>query len=381
MIELKSLFRQLKNINLGRFSQISKTYVIGDIHGDLNKFVLFLKSINIIKSSSLPDKYDAYRVSIKQMKEDVKKYIVFNDVSNLRNICIVQLGDIIDGHNTCFNSAEGFINNDIMVYAIIDEVIKLLKRCYNCHFILIAGNHDIENIFDIYGVDNKVNGSLCNLNDKYSYWAQYVLNSDEVYASDKVRIVYDKLTKRRDYLQNDFDILHNVYFIVSINDETIFSHTVFYKTILKRLSEIDGLDIKDEDLVEYLNGLFKICMIKVKESAEGNMINSGVFSDIVEGLFKMVSSRSKEKHKIKNEEDVVYYKGPKHYFVGHEVQNEFKKIKHNMFNFYVYYIDIGISKSLYDKNTLTNYYYVIIDYDNNKKVSIHKCSDKKCVDF
>ena len=166
MIELNKLLKQLQNINLGRFSKINKAYVIGDLHGDLNKFLLFLKSINIIKSSSFPINYDSYKRTINEMKIDVINNIKFNDLSLLNNICIVQLGDIIDGHNTCDNKIKGYINNDIVIYAIINEIIEKFKNCYNCHFILIAGNHDIENIFDIYGIDNKVNGAICNSYDK-----------------------------------------------------------------------------------------------------------------------------------------------------------------------------------------------------------------------
>ena len=381
MIELNKLLKQLQNINLGRFSKINKAYVIGDLHGDLNKFLLFLKSINIIKSSSFPIDYDSYKRTINEMKIDVINNIKFNDLSLLSNICIVQLGDIIDGHNTCDNKIKGYINNDIVIYAIINEIIEKFKNCYNCHFILIAGNHDIENIFDIYGIDNKVNGAICNTYDKYSYWAQYILNYDEVDSYDKINIVRNKLVKRRDYLQNDFDILHNMYFMVSINDQTIFSHTVFYKNVLKRLSYIKGLSIDSKNLIEYLNGIFKYCMNRIKECADGNKIDCEVFDNIINDLFKIVSTRSNINNKIRDEKDVVNISNNGHHlFVGHEIHNEFKKIKHNMFNFYVYYIDIGISKSLYDKNTLTNYYYVVIDY-YDKKVSIHKCSDRKCIEF
>ena len=64
MIELNKLLKQLQNINLGRFSKINKAYVIGDLHGDLNKFLLFLKSINIINSSSFQIDYDSYDLMI-----------------------------------------------------------------------------------------------------------------------------------------------------------------------------------------------------------------------------------------------------------------------------------------------------------------------------
>ena len=169
--------------------------------------------------------------------------------------------------------------------------------------------------------------------------------------------------------------------MVSINDQTIFSHTVFYKNVLKRLSYIKGLSIDSKNLIEYLNGIFKYCMNKIKECADGNKIDCEVFDNIINDLFKIVSTRSNINNKIRDEKDVVNISNNGHHlFVGHEIHNEFKKIKHNMFNFYVYYIDIGISKSLYDKNTLTNYYYVVIDY-YDKKVSIHKCSDRNCIDF
>ena len=77
MIELNKLLKQIQNINLGRFSKINTAYVIGDLHGDLNKFLLFLKSINIIKSSSFPINYDSYKRTINEMKIDVINNIKF----------------------------------------------------------------------------------------------------------------------------------------------------------------------------------------------------------------------------------------------------------------------------------------------------------------
>ena len=52
-----------------------------------------------------------------------------------------------------------------------------------------------------------------------------------------------------------------------------------------------------------------------------------------------------------------------------------------MFNFYIYYVDIGMSKSLYDKNTITNYYYITIIYSKNKTISINKCTNEKCIKY
>lgn len=368
MLDLNDLLKQLNHINLGYFKNIQKCYVLGDIHGDVFKFIDFLISINIIKSSSLPLNYNCYDVSFKQMNKDINNYIKFNDV-NIKNTCIVQLGDITDGHNTCSKFDSEFINNDILIYAIINKVISLLNNCFNSYFILIAGNHDIENVFNIY-CDKKITNADCNSN-KYSKWANYILNANEITSNNKKKILINKLTKRRNYLINEFDIMNNMYFIVSIND-TIFSHTVLYKTLLKQL----GLYLTKDNLINELNKIFKICLFELhnKKSIEKN-----TFDNIINSLLKMASSRSLNNNKLKNEHDIIDNKY--NYFVGHEIQDSIKKIKHSMFNFYIYYVDIGMSKSLYDKNTITNYYYITINYSKNKTISINKCTNEKCMKY
>lgn len=375
---MDKLLDTIKNINLGIFNNINRCYVIGDIHGDIHKFLSFLKSINIIKNFNLPKNYNSYNISIEQMKKDIDNYISFEKL-NFKNICIVQLGDITDGHNGCKHSNKDFKNNDIMVYAVIEKVIELFNELINCHFILIAGNHDIENIFDIYGIENKVDMANCDLLNS-SHWAQYVLNYDEINLDieTKKKVVYDKLTKRKNYLQNDFDFFNNMYFIVSINDKTFFSHTLFYKSILKKLKHIKNLDLViNNSLITFINNLFKLSILILKKKNKDNKLNKNIFNEIINTLFLLCSKRSKRNNQLQNENDIVKANG--YYFVGHEIQKEINKIKHNMFNLYVYYTDIGLSKSLYDKNTLTNYYYIVIDY--KKGIAIKKCSDEKCMNY
>ena len=95
---MDKIFQYLPDINLGYYKNIDKIYVLGDIHGDLNKFLSFLKSINIIKSFKYPKDYNAYNRSFNQITNDVNEYITFNNnyLAKLKNICIVQLRDITD---------------------------------------------------------------------------------------------------------------------------------------------------------------------------------------------------------------------------------------------------------------------------------------------
>lgn len=397
---MDKLLNSIKSINLGIFNNIDKCYVIGDLHGDVDKFLLFLKSINIIESINIPEKYNSYNISTDELKKDIDKFIIFNDLT-IKNTCIVQLGDITDGHNSCKNNKieKKFINNDIMIYAIIEKIINIFNNLVNCHFILIAGNHDIENIFNIYGINHKVKHADCDL-PNYSHWAQYVLNDDELNADNKKEIVYNKLVKRKNYLQNDFDFFNNMYFIVSINDKTFFSHTLFYKSLLNKLLDNENIVNKliedkhininkdkliiNKSLIKLINNLLKLTLMILKEKSNSNKINKNIFNqlinDVIEKLFLLCSKRSKHNNELKNKDDIVDFNG--HYFVGHEIQKEinkiqYKSIKHNMFNLYIYYVDVGLSKSLYDKNTLTNHYYIVIDY--KKGISIKKCSDKECI--
>ena len=69
--------------NLGYYKNIDKIYVLGDIHGDLNKFLSFLKSIKIIKSSSFPDDYDVLISNDKKVLKN--KYFNFK----IKIICLL----------------------------------------------------------------------------------------------------------------------------------------------------------------------------------------------------------------------------------------------------------------------------------------------------
>ena len=386
---MDKIFQYLPDINLGYYKNIDKIYVLGDIHGDLNKFLSFLKSINIIKSFKYPKDYNAYNRSFNQITNDVNEYITFNNnyLAKLKNICIIQLGDITDGHLSCSRFGHDYINNDIGIYAVIDTIIKKFKKLKNnCHFVLIIGNHDIENIFNIIGYDNKSKYVYCsddNLVDDnmlYNSWGNYSLNSNEVLItnkSKKEKLTLNKLQKRNEYLTNHFDIFHNIYFIVQINDK-VFSHTVLYKYVLDKLEKHIQY-INNYNIIDCLNAMLKYCMMKLtKKVLTSKKEIEDLLDDsfIIQQLFNMVSTRSKDDLSLINEDDMIYFNDVHHYFVGHEVQDEINKIKHSMFDLYIYYIDIGISKSLYNINTKTKYYYVIINELNNK---LQKCNDIKCV--
>lgn len=401
---MDKIFEYLNNVNLGYYRDIEKIYVLGDIHGDLNKFLSFLKSINIIKSSSFPDDYDVYKhcEDIKKLNEDIIRYIKFDDehLTSLQNMCIVQLGDITDGHLNCkminnkyfdFSKVK-FINNDIAIYAVINAIMKKFKELKNnCHFVLILGNHDMENIFDIIGIKNKAKYVQCkhsHSNPLFNAWGNYILNKDELTINDeyiKKALTYYKLLTRYLYLTKYFDIVHKTYLIVQINDDKVFSHTVIYKPIIEEIREkIHKIKLSNpNNLIGYINAVLKYCMLKISkhESITSSDINEIIHKikddkDVENFVIdKLHDATQVESYKALNENAAITHKDIKHYFMGHEIQRYINKVKTSMFD--LYRVDIGLSSSAYDIDTKNKPYYIMID-ELDKIKPIKNCNDIEC---
>ena len=411
---MEKLFNYFKDINLGYYTNIEKIYVLGDIHGDLNKFLSFLKSIKIIKSSSFPNDYDVYKQckdgeDIKKLNEDIIKYIEFDNeyLTSLKNICIVQLGDITDGHLSCnmlnnpnFDySNVKYINNDIAIYAVINAIMKKFKELkHNCHFVLILGNHDIENIFNNIYNRNKATYSPCEYASSkefefkyYNAWGNYILNDNELTINDKEpkrSLTFSKLQKRYFYLIKCFDIVHKMYLIVQINNDKVFSHTLIYKPFIENIKNkinfIKPMTTNPYDVIKYINSILKYFMLKISKHESltlkniNEIINSVIISkedekDVINNLYNITQTKS---NNVIKENKPFTHEDIKHYFIGHEINEHLNKIKHSMFD--LYYTDIGLTSSAYDVDTNKEKYYIVIDEINK---TIEKCSNEECDNF
>ena len=411
---MEKLYNYFKDINLGYYTNIDKIYVLGDIHGDLNKFLSFLKSIKIIKSSSFPNDYDVYKQcengeDIKKLNEDIIKYIEFDNeyLTSLKNICIVQLGDITDGHLSCkmldnsdFDySKVKYINNDIAIYAVINAIMKKFKELkHNCHFVLILGNHDIENIFNNIYNRNKAYYSPCEyaLSKEFEFkyynaWGNYILNDNELTINDKEpkrSLTFSKLQKRYFYLIKCFDIVHKMYLIVQINNDKVFSHTLIYKPFIENIKNkinfIKPMTTNPYNVIKYINSILKYFMLKISKHESltlkniNEIINNVIISkedekDVINNLYNMTQTKS---NNVIKENKPFTHEDIKHYFIGHEINEYLSKIKYSMFD--LYYTDIGLTSSAYDVDTNKEKYYIVIDEINK---TIEKCSNEECDNF
>ena len=120
----------------------SLVYSIGDIHGDYQAFHTIIT--RLINSENKP---------VILYDEHTKKYYWNSEVSN---ICIIQTGDIIDGvrqKNLSPDYYEKYQNDDLKI---IDIMLTLKEEAdskpNNNKVILLYGNHEIENIFNIINI-------------------------------------------------------------------------------------------------------------------------------------------------------------------------------------------------------------------------------------
>jgi len=141
--------------NIKKFEEkheYDKVYVIGDIHGDFNALLQILININCITINKKPDGTTEY-----------------NWDEEAENVCIIQTGDIMDGYrDRIYSNGEQLKENgnaDEQIYGqsnirpeyiskdleIIEFLITLKKEAnkYDSNIILLYGNHEIMNIFNI----------------------------------------------------------------------------------------------------------------------------------------------------------------------------------------------------------------------------------------
>lgn len=423
--------------NLGIFNNIDKSYVIGDLHGDVKVFLEFLKSIKIIKfyNENVIDNFDIYNeYRYKYMKtKDIINHLfklfdnnyfftLYDDdflIDNFKNSCIIQLGDITDTHNVddclCDND---LINNDIFIYIIIAYIDSYIENLNidNFHIILIVGNHDLEHIICFFKPYNYNNIKYL-IYLGYEDWLNYILNNNEINNYDKYDTILYKFVFRH-YILETLHIYRNTYYIVSVNNLTYFSHTLFFiNTIIGILNYKDVLSVKEENVISQINNIYnKILWINIKKNQNG-LINKKYF--YLFDIFKNYENENKNENEnennfikimdlteinrlinlfragLINRTFITYincnnlnfydFENYKYHFIGHEIFN--KLLKLDITELYaksiselttsklnIYYSDIGLSKSINNIDLNKTPYYFEIEYNKND-IIVKGCSN------
>lgn len=201
---IKEISNQYIN-NKSFYDNIEKLYILSDIHGDLEKYLLFLSKINIINSdynvktslneenpSTYNDIFDIYKELNNYIIYDNKEYKLKEDIYDIiktilnklnirinknyneKNTLIIQMGDIFDTHLNCYNAEiSTFINNDLCIYFIsLYLLYEFNNETYknNTYYIQLLGNHDFimyNQIFNSVYDASRLNQNI--LTEYYGY--------------------------------------------------------------------------------------------------------------------------------------------------------------------------------------------------------------------
>lgn len=192
------------NIFNNKDTHYDKIYSIGDIHGDYDALITILSHIKCITINN--------------------NKINWNKTAT--NICIIQVGDIIDGYRPDID-VDNYKSNDFKAITLLLDLDDQARK-YNSRIILLYGNHEVFNMFNIMN-DIKLN------NYKYSV-KQLVTKEISNYISKLKKIKYR--------------ILCNYYTVVIINGY-IFCHAGIVVHLIKKflkLFKISFDDFKNMDI-------------------------------------------------------------------------------------------------------------------------------------
>lgn len=209
------------------FNYINNIKVIGDIHGDLDVLLLYLKKLNLINYNKYKATFkrdvnfnnimNNFNNIIKNINENnltnLNLYINensyinsielnnnyydiefnINEINNLNNTALVFLGDICDthyydmyGYTNITHNKNGLIsfindsiyNNDYGCYQVLFILKKLIELKDNNKLIILFGNHEF-NVF----LDNNISLDDLIRDNKQNYartWLYYIISPKEI---------------------------------------------------------------------------------------------------------------------------------------------------------------------------------------------------------
>lgn len=339
--DLNEIYLNKCNNEREKINFVKDIYAIGDLHGDFNVLIKILL------------KYDLIIKTKKYKYEEIEFDYKLND--NLNSLCIIQVGDQLDGNRHLDYSLNNFVDEDYKIVIYFDCLKKQIKelKLKDVYIISLIGNHEYMNLKKIY-----------------KYVSPYNLDT------------------RDDFIEKQkLNILCNRYYCIVVNG-FVFSHCGIVKTLIlnldmmyPKLNIINNLKNLEtiEEKIDYLDKLIKILFLK--------KINNDDKFDIEEFLYKFVGSRyfyggnvdNDEKYnnncnELNNINELIHIDNM---VIGHTMQyNGIKQYKCNIKTSYIninknknnnkniFIIDTGLSKS-FQLKTLKQILHIHFNNINN----------------
>ena len=231
---------------------VEDIYAIGDLHGDFDVLIKILIKYNLIVKTK---KYNYKNFNFEYKLKD-----------NLKSLCIIQLGDQLDGNRHLDYTKNNFKDEDDKIVYFFDNLKEQSKKLKEVYIISIIGNHEFMNLIKIY-----------------KYVSPNNLNIRDQFIDD-----------------NKLNILCNRYYCFVVNG-FVFSHCGIIKSLIlnldlmyPKLNLINNLNQLDNinDKIDYLDKLIRILMInniyKNEKDDKDDKINEDKLREL---LYKFFGAR------------------------------------------------------------------------------------------
>ena len=215
---ITDIYKKCKRFTSSLFNSYGKinydnVYAIGDIHGDYNALKQILLFIKCIINDNGIIKWNPLAI----------------------NICIVQVGDILDGYRPGIEISENYKSRDIDIINLLLSLNDEAKQ-YNSRIILLYGNHEINGLFNIID-DIKLSN--------YQYSIKNYTIENAVEFNKRMNLLKDRILCE--------------YHSVAIVNDYIFCHSGLILKIIKNLLELfeipfnEYIQLEDKDKLYLIN--------------------------------------------------------------------------------------------------------------------------------
>lgn len=181
-----NLEEKCKFINVQSNKSIyEQVYAIGDVHGDIKAFDTIITNIQFNDTEKCVLKTEIKHKINTSKGTKIQIIIKYEWNKNAKNICIIQVGDIIDGkrHQNIIGNYNNYNNDDLTIISIMIDLKQQAKK-YDSDIILLYGNHELMNIFNL--IDLKKQSYLNHKEKKFDEKQQIGCDKEDIICKNSL---------------------------------------------------------------------------------------------------------------------------------------------------------------------------------------------------
>ena len=274
------------------YDNIENIIVIGDIHGNINVLInILLKQFIIIEISDNISQNNGITINDKYYK-------IHPQIRYMNNLLIILIGDLLDNINIKNNA-------DIDVFILVKFVYENVNVMFdqynrNSRFIVLIGNHEINNLQKKFNKSFNINNNLCknglerlNLLKQHDFFDFMLCNIlTMICVNKKIIVSHNQIINTK--------LLNDISFDKKNDKNIIIKYNNFIQNKIKTTDSNYILSDDDKKLMNNYN-IFIVGHRSIKDGNRVRIINEGKDS-LIESMIKLLNNT------IYNNNDEIFLK-------------------------------------------------------------------------